>query len=73
MPREIPVSGALAFATTAAASREQSYREHAAQLRRIAETAPLPQIRDKLLGLANQFERLAETVETLKRRRIFAP
>ena len=61
MPSDIPVSGALYFAATAAASRAQSYREHAAQLRRIAKTAPMSQIRDKLLDLANQFEGLAET------------
>jgi hypothetical protein len=65
MPRDIPISGALHFAATAAGIRAQNYREHAAQLRRMAETAPTTKVRDKLLDLANQFERLAETVTVL--------
>jgi hypothetical protein len=52
-------SGALQFAATAAVIRAERYRDHAAQLRQMAEADVAPSIRRQLLKLAGQFEAIA--------------
>ena len=59
MPRDIRASGALQFAVTAAVIRAERYRDHAAQLRQMAEADVAPSIRRQLLKLAGQFEAIA--------------
>ena len=59
MPRDIRASGALQFAVTAAVIRAERYRDHAAQLRQMAEADVAPSICRHLLKLAEQFEAIA--------------
>jgi hypothetical protein len=68
LPHDFRVFRALQFAATAGGVRGARYRDQAAQLRRIVEAAATPQIRDKLLDLADQIERLAETIAVLSAR-----
>lgn len=54
--------GVLAFIQNASHVRETNYRDKAARLRELAETEPLARFRKKLIGLAEQFEELADTI-----------
>ena len=53
-------SGVLEFVATAAHARAAHYREQAAQLRDMAEAEPIGKLRDRLLDVAAQYDRLAE-------------
>jgi hypothetical protein len=45
------------------AERAEHYRDRAAKVRELAQTAPLGKSRDQLLDLADQYERLAASLE----------
>ena len=53
-------SGVLEFVATAAHARAAHYREQAAQLRDMAEAEPIGKLRDRLLDVAAQYDRLVE-------------
>jgi hypothetical protein len=53
-------SGVLEFVATAAHARAAHYRDQAAQLRDMAEAEPVGRLRDRLLDLAAQYDRLTE-------------
>jgi hypothetical protein len=53
----------LEFAANAAQGRATHYREHASQLRKMAETETPGRLRNGILKLAEQYEGLAATVE----------
>ncbi len=53
-------SSVLEFVATAAHARAAHYREQAAQLRDMAEAEPIGKLRDRLLDVAAQYDRLAE-------------
>ena len=55
-------SAVLEFVATAAHHRAAHYRERAAQLREMAVAEPIGRLRDRLVNLAAQYDRLAEGV-----------
>jgi hypothetical protein len=46
--------------------RAQHYRDQVAKLRELAETTPARRARDQLLDLADQYERLAASLEEVR-------
>ena len=68
VPRDSLDTGVLEFFANAAHARAASYRARASQLREMAESEPIGTFREKLLGLSRQFEALANTIETKRRR-----
>jgi hypothetical protein len=59
MAHETRKTGVLDFVTHAAHERAAHYREHAAQLRKMAEKESTGRLRNNLLSLADQYEELA--------------
>ena len=59
--------GALEFLANATRARDAHYRERAAHLRMMADDEPLGRLRSGLIGLAEQFEQLADKF-TIERR-----
>src|SRR5207302_11150879 len=55
-------SAVLEFVATAAHARAAHYRDQAAQLRDMAAAEPIGRLRDRLLDLAAQYDRLAEAL-----------
>ena len=53
--------GVLEFVTNSAHERAAHYREHAAKLRKMAETEPGRRLRNNLLSLADQYDGLADS------------
>jgi hypothetical protein len=53
----------LSFVAASAQGRATRYREHAAQLRKIAKAAFIGRLRHELLRLADEFESLADRIE----------
>jgi hypothetical protein len=55
-------AGVLEFVANSAHERAAHYREHAAKLRKMAETEPGRRLRNNLLSLADQYDGLADSV-----------
>jgi len=68
VPRDTLDTGVLEFFANAAQARAASYRDKAARLRAMAEAEPIGKFRERLLDLSRQFEALADTLETKRRR-----
>jgi hypothetical protein len=68
VPRDTLDTGVLEFLANAAQARAASYRDKAARLRAMAEAEPIGKFRERLLDLSRQFEALADTLETKRRR-----
>src|SRR3954470_7666871 len=54
--------GVLEFVVNSVQNRAAHYRERAAHLRSLAEGEPFGRLRENLIGLADQFEELAESL-----------
>ncbi len=61
MAHDTRKAGVLEFVTNSAHERAAHYREHAAQLRKMAETEPSGRLRNNLLSLADQYDGLADS------------
>jgi hypothetical protein len=62
MAHDARKSWTLEFIANSAQERVTHYREHAAKLRKMAETEPAGPLRKNLLSLADQYDGLADSM-----------